>query len=124
MSELTDKLSQFGEQHKGTDLGGLLQWAALHIDSQDEALADLRTELAEEEAERMRLERNAKEAKTMIEAACVVLQYTPPVDFTRDLAGHINLMCGHGDPDYTKKNGQSIRHVDTRETAKPRKAKP
>lgn len=26
--------------HKGTDLGGLLQWAALHIKQQDEALAE------------------------------------------------------------------------------------
>lgn len=32
MSELTDKLRSAGELHKGTDLGGLLQWAALHID--------------------------------------------------------------------------------------------
>ena len=42
MSELTDSLRTHGLQHKGTHLGGLLQWAALHIESQDQALADLR----------------------------------------------------------------------------------
>ena len=38
MSELTDKLRAAGEANKGTDLGSLLQWAALHIDEQAEAL--------------------------------------------------------------------------------------
>ena len=38
MSELTDSLRAHGQRHLGTDLGGLLQWAALHIDAQDEAL--------------------------------------------------------------------------------------
>ena len=38
MSELTDSLRAHGQRHMGTDLGGLLQWAALHIDAQDEAL--------------------------------------------------------------------------------------
>lgn len=39
MSELTEALRTHGQRHLGTDLGGLLQWAALHIDAQDEALA-------------------------------------------------------------------------------------
>ena len=39
MSDLTDSLRAHGQQHQGTDLGGVLQWAALHIDNQDEALA-------------------------------------------------------------------------------------
>ena len=34
MSELTEALRTHGQQHRGTDLGGLLQWAALHIESQ------------------------------------------------------------------------------------------
>ena len=49
MSELTDSLRAHGLQHKGTHLGGLLQWASLHIESQDQALADLREEHAREE---------------------------------------------------------------------------
>ena len=38
----------------------------------------------------------------------------------RDMCGYINLMAAHGDSDYLKANGQSIRHTDTR-SAKPRK---
>ena len=56
MSELTEALRTHGQQHRGTDLGGLLQWAALHIESQEEALAELREEHAREERERMGLE--------------------------------------------------------------------
>ena len=31
MSELTEALRTHGRQHRGTDLGGLLQWAALQL---------------------------------------------------------------------------------------------
>ena len=41
MSELTEALRTHGQQHRGADLGGVLQWAALHIEAQDEALAEL-----------------------------------------------------------------------------------
>jgi hypothetical protein len=37
MSELIDRLRAAQEAHRGTDLGGLLQWAATHIESQQEA---------------------------------------------------------------------------------------
>lgn len=40
----------------------------------------------------------------------------------RDMVGHINIMAGHGDPDYLNKSGNSIRHVDLREKP-PRKKK-
>ena len=56
MSTLTEAIRKHGEAAKGTDLGGVLQWAALHIEAQDEALAELRAEHAAEEAERLRLE--------------------------------------------------------------------
>lgn len=36
-SELTKKLEKAAETHKGTELGGLLQWAATHIEMQQEA---------------------------------------------------------------------------------------
>lgn len=39
----------------------------------------------------------------------------------RDMCGHINLMAAHGDPDYLKSNGMSVRHVDLRQ-GKARKA--
>ncbi len=124
MSELTDKLTEAGHQHKGTYLGGLLQWAVLHIKSQDEALEETRQQLEVEESERIKLENGLHTAKQAIEAALAALQaaWCPPIDFGRDMAGHINIMAGHGDPDYLKSNGQSIRHVDLREK-KPRKKK-
>lgn len=124
MSELTDRLAEAGEQHKGTDLGGLLQWAVLHIADQDEALADVREEHANEERERLRLERAAYDAKAAIEAALAIVSapLCKPTELGRDLVRHINLMAAHGDPDYLKSNGMSIRHVDCRETKTRRKS--
>ena len=124
MSDLTDALRTHGQQHKGTDLGGLLQWAAPHIESQDEALAELREEHAREERERMGLEGTLGVAKEAIEAAlaAINLPLCPPVELGRDCVPHINLMAGHGDPDYLKPNGMSVRHVDLR-SSKPRKKK-
>jgi hypothetical protein len=124
MSELTEKLRAAGEAHKGTDLGGLLQWAALHIESQDEALSGLSEEHAQEEAERIKLEGALHAAKGKIQEAMdsLTAAWCPPVEFGRDMVAHINLMAGHGDPDYMKSNGMSIRHVDLR-SAKPRKKK-
>lgn len=118
MSQLTAKLLAAGEQHRGTDLGGLLQWAALHIAGQDEALAEVRDEHEREQTERQRLERAAHLAKTAIETAlaAVTAPLCPPIELGRDLVPHINMMAAHGDPDYLKSNGMSIRHVDCRTT--------
>ena len=124
MSELTDSLRAQGRQHMGTDLGGLLQWAALHIKSQDEALAELREAHAEEENERLRLESAMYHARNAIEEALQAVNHPlcPTVELARDMAGHINLMAAHGDPDYLKPNGMSVRHIDLR-SSKPRKKK-
>jgi hypothetical protein len=117
MSELTDKLAEAGEQHKGTDLGGLLQWAVLHITSQDERIA----ELEEDEAAR------EKEAEELREALCTVKALLETVggycrdkafrfdteQFGKDMVRHINSMGAHGDPDYLK-GELSCRHVDLR----------
>lgn len=124
MSDLTDALRTHGQKHRGTDLGGLLQWAALHIESQDEALAELREEHAREERERMGLEGALGVAKEAIEAALAAVNtpLCPPIELGRDYVPHINLMAGHGDPDYLKPNGMSVRHIDLR-SSKPRKKK-
>jgi hypothetical protein len=116
MSELIEKLHIHMVENKGTELGGLLQWAALHIQSQDEALADIREEYANEERNCLMLERAAHDAKTAIEAAlaAICLPLCNPVELGRDVVPHINLMAAHGDPDYLKKNGMSIRHIDLR----------
>ena len=124
MSDLTEALRTHGQKHRGTDLGGLLQWAALHIESQDEALAELREEHAREERERMGLEGALGVAKEAIEAALAAVNtpLCPPIELGRDCVPHINLMAAHGDPDYLKPNGMSARHIDLR-SSKPRKKK-
>ena len=102
----------------------LLRWVILHIESQDEALAEARQEWASEEAERLRLENAAHQAQQLMEQALQAIRYgqRADIEFGRDMAGHINLMAGHGDPDYLNKSGESIRHVDLREKP-PRKKK-
>jgi hypothetical protein len=41
-TDLIAALQTHGQLHKGTGLGGLLQWAILHIQSQAEAIEELR----------------------------------------------------------------------------------
>ena len=43
-TDLITALQTHGEVHKGTDLGGVLQWAILHIQSQAEAIEELRAD--------------------------------------------------------------------------------
>lgn len=127
MSELLQKLRAEAALRDRTEISKLLLWAALHIESQDEALAEARSELEQESRERIKLEEALQSSKHQVEQALQTLQaaWCPPVEFGRDLAPHINLMAGHGDPDYLKSNGNSIRHIDTRTTKPraPRKAK-
>ena len=116
--DLITALQTHGQQHKGTDLGGLLQWAVLHIQSQDEAIEELRADFEEEHNERLRFEKAAHDAKAAIDAALAQITETmpaPPLDFATDHNSHINLMGGLGDPDYMK-GKLSCRHIDTRDT--------
>ena len=118
MSPLIQALTKQGEAAKGSEVGGVLQWAILHIASQDEALAEIRAEHAQEEAERLRLEAALHDAAQALDGTLQVLRsaWCPPVELARDFVPHINLMAGHGDPDYLKTNGNSMRHTDTRST--------
>ena len=124
MSELSDSLRAHGQRHMGTDLGGLLQWAALHIDAQDEALEEVRAEYAQEESARKRLESALHSAMQATESAAQALMAAMPVaiELGRDYVSHINIMAAHGDQDYLKSNGMSVRHIDLR-SSKPRKKK-
>ena len=121
MSELLQKLRDEAALRDRTEISKLLLWAALHIESQGEALAEARHEWEQESRERIKLENALHSGKQQVEQALQTLQaaWCPPVELGRDLAPHINLMAGHGDPDYLKSNGNSIRHTDTR-TTKPR----
>lgn len=126
-TDLITALQTHGQLHKGTDLGGVLQWAILHIQNQAEAIEELLDDFEEEHEERLRFEKAAHDAKAAIDAALDQINETmpaQPLDFARDNTSFINLMGGIGDPDYMK--GQlSIRHIDLRETAtgKPKKDK-
>ena len=126
-ADLITALQTHGEVHKGTDLGGVLQWAILHIQSQAEAIEELLDDFEEEHEERLRFEKSAHSAKAAIDAALAAITEAmpaPPLDFATDHTSHINLMGGMGDPDYMK-GSLSSRHIDLRETAtgKPKKDK-
>ena len=126
-TDLITALQTHGQLHKGTDLGGVLQWAILHIQSQAEAIEELRADFEEEHNERLSFEKAAHSAKAAIDAALAQITETmpaPPLDFATDHTSHINLMGGMGDPDYMK-GSLSSRHIDLRETAtgKPKKDK-
>ena len=45
MSELIARLHEAGNTHKGSDLGGLLQWAMLHIAAQEKRIQQLEAEI-------------------------------------------------------------------------------
>ena len=121
-TDLIAALQTHGHLHKGTDLGGVLQWAILHIQSQAEAIEELRADFEEEHNERLRFEKAAHSAKAAIDAAlAAIAEAMPaqPLDFASDHTSFINLMGGIGDPDYMK-GKLSCRHIDTRD-AKTRK---
>ena len=123
-TDLITALQTHGQLHKGTDLGGILHWAILHIQSQDEALAEALEELAasEQELEQCRRAISISQA-AMHTAISEMIANTPvlPIEFARDYTSQINLMGALGDADYMK--GQmSARHIDLREQA-PRKTK-
>ena len=118
---LSEQLMQASKQHAAdAELCKLLTWAALHIESQDEALAEARADWDAEANERMRLESALHASGNQVEEALRGLReaWCPPVELGRDYVPHINLMAAHGDPDYLRKSGQSIRHVDCRKDSK------
>ena len=102
----------------------LLRRARLRIQAQEEALYRIQQELGIEESDRMRLKNAAYKAQLLMEQALQAIRdgQKSVMEIGLDMAGHINLMAGHGDPDDLNKSGQSIRHVDMREKP-PRKKK-
>lgn len=109
MSALTEQLRlQAENNHIGTDLGKLLAWAAMHIDEQDEALAEARAELKEESDERLRMEAAINGARNQLHAVCASLAYSQPVqiELARDHAPHINAMAAQGVIPYARKTRQ------------------
>lgn len=106
MSGLIEKLKCASLPHIGTDLGGLLQWAALHIAEQDDALAQTREELEMEENERIRLERVIFEARQQLSHLAENMHQTTDIQLARDNAPHINIMAHHKIEPYATKSGK------------------
>jgi hypothetical protein len=105
MSELITKLTAEAQRHQGADLGGLLQWAVVHIESLEAALTEAREERETEENERIRLERVLFQTKLAAEAVVYAVSggLVPPIALARDHAPHINIMAHHGVEPYVKK---------------------
>lgn len=108
MTELVEKLAIAGQEHKNTLFGGLLQWALLHIQSQDEAMAEMREELEFEQNERIRLENALHTASQATTTVLDCLKAAQPVNIklSRDYAPHINVMAHYGVAPYAKRKGK------------------
>ena len=104
MTPLTEQLTAAAQQHRGTDLGGLIQWAVLHINDQAEALTATNEELEAEQQERIRLERALHNGAQAITTVLDCLKAAQPVKITlaRDHAPHINIMSHHGVAPYAR----------------------
>ena len=96
----------------------------LLCDDQREHIETLEHKLAQANDEVDALRTAIATASHALASGAAALKAAIPTDcahlFGRDYVPHINLMAAHGDPDYLKANGMSIRHVDLR-TTKPRK---
>ena len=126
-NELINRLTQAKDHHHGTDHGGLLQWAILHIESQSEALDGKEQEIEFLLTENRKMHAAIKGIMAMADSLSAAAYDAHPLrDYVGavDTAPHINLMGGHyKDPDYRKggASGLATTHVDVRGAA-PRKA--
>ncbi len=121
---LTTRLNAAANNSNDKELSGLLRWACLHIQEQDEALATAQQEADAEMNQRIKLESASHTASGLLRQALGAIADAMPayVDIARDTSHHVNLMAvAHGDPDYgTEQKPQ--KHVDVRGVA-PRKTK-
>jgi len=106
VAQCLKELETHGLAHRGTHLGGLLQWAKLHID-------DLTEALSEREAEAVQTLAENRHMRTELQALCQLLGQAqsqaqaviPPDPFatvSRDITSHINLMMASGAAGYVK----------------------
>lgn len=123
-SLLQTRLNAAADNTTDKELAGLLRWACLHIQEQDEALATAQQEADAEMNQRIKLESVSHTASGLLRQALGAIADAMPayMDIARDTSHHVNLMAvAHGDPDYgTEQKPQ--KHVDVRGVA-PRKTK-
>lgn len=126
MTVITELREAAAQQPDGSAAKRLLTWAEIHFADSAERILELEEEVTQMdiECENLRIAiikmRGVLEAMSGYANDCAYA--VSPDIFSRDFSGFINLMAGHGDPDYLKANGQSVRHVDLRKTA-PKKAR-
>lgn len=113
-------------QPDGSRAKRLLTWAEIHFGDTFERILELEEEATQMDIERENLRIAILKMREMHQAMADYAQGCARSlngeIFSRDFSGWINLMAGHGDPDYLKSNGQSVSHVDLR-SKPPRKKK-
>lgn len=127
MSQVYRELIEEAEQQpEGSRAKKLLTWASVHFADSADRIAELEREEQEKDKELESLRNALHSVKALLETVgkfCADKAFMFDTEqFGRDMVGHINIMGAHGDPDYLKSNGMSIRHVDLR-TKKPRTKK-
>lgn len=107
LNELLDELEAVGLANRGTDLGGLLQWAMIQIKNQNDALIELRQELDDAMGERNAVIKTLEDARTahtaMNEALRCDFLVNPYSTCAADFTSHVNIMMAHGVEPYAKK---------------------
>jgi hypothetical protein len=125
MTALTELREEAALHPEGTRAKRLLTWAEIHFSDSAERILELEEELTAKDIECSNLRialiklRDVQEAMATYARDCTH-SFNPEI-FSRDFAPFINLMGGHGDPDYLK-GDMSCRHVDLRQKA-PKKTK-
>lgn len=114
----TKQLQQAAQAHKGTDLGGLLQWAALHIENQQEALCQQGAEIDFLTQENKKMHAAIKGIMQKADDLSAAAYNAHPVrDYVGavDAAPYINIMGAHyKDPEYMR-GKLPAPHIDTRD---------
>lgn len=106
-NKLIAELEKFGLANRGTDLGGLLQWAMLHIQSMNDALDEANKECEAARSERDAVLKTLEAAKSahssMNDALRCDLLVNPYKTCAADFTSHVNIMMAHGVEPYSKK---------------------
>lgn len=124
MTVLTELRAEAAKHPEGSPAKRLLTWAEIHFADSAERILELEEELTQMDIEREKL-RHAlgvvRDALDTIKGYANDQAFTFREDtFARDFAPHINLMGGHGDPDYMK-GDMACRHVDLRSKSTAKK---
>lgn len=106
LQKAMDELANTGLANKGTDLGGLLQWAHLHITNLTDALAEIEQERLDAIEARDTMEKELKRLKDiaqgMVHSINNALPCNPYATCAHDITSHVNLMMANGVAPYAR----------------------